>query len=1208
MRITRKTMIALLTLTVALLLPLSAQAAPPDDQCSSPMSSDGHHDWRIVDSTPATCTDRESVSWQCYNCERTYIEFFPAAGHTWGPWEEYPNCVEEGLRQRQCQVCQIWESESLPPKGHDWDGGEVTVPATCSSQGVRTFTCSRCGATQTEAIEKTDHQPVRVTEVYPTCIEPGRSVIQCAICGEKLTNPDYLPALGHDWDEGKVITPATCSSQGLITFTCSRCGTTHTEATEKTNHQPEKVTEVYPTCTEGGSAIYKCAVCGEKLTNPDYLPPLGHEWGEGKVTTPATCNRQGVRTFTCSRCGATRTEAVEKTNHQPEKVTEVYPTCTESGSSIYKCAICGEKLTNPDSIPALGHDYGEWKTETPATCVQRGMKVRACERCGKEEYEYAASLGHEWDEGTVTKLQGNITSGEMTFICARCGEIRTEEIPPNFSSQDLFLDLRNVPPEAANAEYSGGLWIVTEPKGGAAALDGSVTYTLSVEAEGGVPPYTYEWHWVAEKLPYVIADDLGGDVNGLKHAVASAFESRRGEYAKAKEKGGSAASALFLGLGKELGYSLTESEEEFSDAFSGIEDLNDRIVSSGPEAEYAASQPGEYYVVVRDQTGDEAYSARVTVTETLYFTKQPKNTNLNGHGSVTLTCKAGGGSGAYLYCFRNTETGELLEKDLSQGTVTVSQPGVYVFEVDDFATGEQAVSQPVTVYDAVPLTVSGLADVSLNENESATLSATVTGGVEPYAYQWQRQENDQDSAFPSFGDLPEAAEASIEVTYAELGRYQLLVTDAMGETACASALVANPLTIIKQPEGADLSSKSTSFYLDVEISAATAPYTYTLLMEGEERDSKQTHLTTCEFEITQSGVYAIRVEDAGGRSVISQYVNVRNMALNILSNTYAASVTQLGKHVTLRVVAAGGVEPYTYSWIKISRSADFEACYAGSSYITPDFEGDTGEYAVKEPFTSWKCIVTDAEGTMAVAYPMYVNVEGTLLIITEQPQSVQLDYSKEPYKAVLKCKALASSGHPLTYTWEKKGLSGWQTCAVGDTLTLEERTTESGLYYFTDATYRCRVRDTVTREETVSDEAAVKLPPLKAKAYQAEKSMTVKLEIEGGAEPYTIACERRRNAHNSVFSYEYGVDILETLKYTFDLNGHGAGIEKDGHHYIFTYNNMPRRDKSSWIDGVQYLPWTYVFTITDGQGNTINVNTGEMKFDNTNSGDNAFVI
>ena len=63
-----------------------------------------------------------------------------------------------------------------------------------------------------------------------------------------------------------------------------------------------------PTCTEKGYTTHTCA-CGDSYVDT-YVDALGHAWDNGKVTKEPTETETGVKTFTCTRCGETRTETI----------------------------------------------------------------------------------------------------------------------------------------------------------------------------------------------------------------------------------------------------------------------------------------------------------------------------------------------------------------------------------------------------------------------------------------------------------------------------------------------------------------------------------------------------------------------------------------------------------------------------------------------------------------------------------------------------------------------------------------------------------------------------------------------------------------------------------------------------------------------------------------------------------------------------------
>ena len=75
-------------------------------------------------------------------------------------------------------------------------------------------------------------------------------------------------------------------------------------------------TVVAPTCTEQGYTLHTCPSCGDTYRDA-WTDALGHSWDAGRVTVPATEDTDGERTFTCTRCGAERTEVIPKTGETP---------------------------------------------------------------------------------------------------------------------------------------------------------------------------------------------------------------------------------------------------------------------------------------------------------------------------------------------------------------------------------------------------------------------------------------------------------------------------------------------------------------------------------------------------------------------------------------------------------------------------------------------------------------------------------------------------------------------------------------------------------------------------------------------------------------------------------------------------------------------------------------------------------------------------
>ena len=147
------------------------------------------------------------------------------------------------------------------------------------------------------------------------------------------------------------------------------------ESAENAQHKFYEITDggKKPTCTEDGcTGAQKCRYCGYINFSGSVIKKLGHAWDAGEVTTSATCTAEGVKTFTCTRCKTTKTEAVPTLAHTPVAVAGKEATCTETGlTEGKKCSVCGTVLVERTEIPAKGHTPVT-DAAVAATCSTKG--------------------------------------------------------------------------------------------------------------------------------------------------------------------------------------------------------------------------------------------------------------------------------------------------------------------------------------------------------------------------------------------------------------------------------------------------------------------------------------------------------------------------------------------------------------------------------------------------------------------------------------------------------------------------------------------------------------------------------------------------------------------------------------------------------------------------------------------------------------------
>ena len=326
-----------------------------------------HENTELRNAKEATCTKPGYTGdTYCTDCgEKTGTgTAIPAKGHTEviDPAVE-PTCTTPGKTEgKHCSVCNaiIVAQTEIPANGHSWDEGKVTTAPTCKNAGVKTYTCTVCNETKTEAIDATGHTSVEVSEKPATCTEAGHKAgKKCSVCGETLSGMEEIPATGHQWDEGKVTTAPTCKNAGVKTYTCTVCNETKTEAIAATGHTSVEVPEKPATCTEAGhKAGKKCSVCGKTLSGMEEIPAKGHT----EVIDPAvepTCTEPGkTEGKHCSVCNAVivAQQEIPAKGHTEVIDPAVEPTCTEPGKTEGKhCSVCNEVLVAQTVIPAKGH-------------------------------------------------------------------------------------------------------------------------------------------------------------------------------------------------------------------------------------------------------------------------------------------------------------------------------------------------------------------------------------------------------------------------------------------------------------------------------------------------------------------------------------------------------------------------------------------------------------------------------------------------------------------------------------------------------------------------------------------------------------------------------------------------------------------------------------------------------------------------------------
>ena len=271
------------------------------------------------------------------------VVYYPQGSYTWlaelkddGTWQGYqtgfwhgdhiaaftdtvvaPTCTEQGYTHHVCTVkgCTYAPVDDtyVAATDHTWVKTQ-TNPPTCTEQGTAFYKCSACGATRTEKIAPLGHDLSRC-DLRPaaTCTQPGRAVGTCARCDVKID--EVIPAKGHDYSYAETSVAPTCTEPGHYKGTCPTCGKDYDDVVPALGHDwGEWVTSIEPTVSTVGYRYHVCNRDGCGYREGEDIPKLHtHTWDAGVVTQKPTAAEPGVRTYTCTVCGQTRTEAIPAT-------------------------------------------------------------------------------------------------------------------------------------------------------------------------------------------------------------------------------------------------------------------------------------------------------------------------------------------------------------------------------------------------------------------------------------------------------------------------------------------------------------------------------------------------------------------------------------------------------------------------------------------------------------------------------------------------------------------------------------------------------------------------------------------------------------------------------------------------------------------------------------------------------------------------------
>lgn len=363
------------------------------------------HDWNAeyaIDVKP-TCTQPGSKSIHCSRCDATKdVTEIEPLGHDWEDdftIDVKPTCTQPGSKSIHCSRCDaIKDVTEIEPTGHSFGEWTVSKDSTCVAGGQKTRKCEICGYTE---YEDTDIDPDAheweedyTIDKEPTCTTEGSKSIHCSRC-DATKDSTVIPVTDHTYGEWEIVTPSTCTENGVKKHACIHCGFEQTEIIEPAHEwEDSRTVDIAPSCTEQGEDSVHCRNCDERKDIKE-ISPKGHDWSEWKTLVEPTITSEGKEYRACNVCGIKEEKALPKLSgkkewkhdekkhwhvddngniidaddHEFKWVVDKEPTATEPGIGHYECIAC--------AFEKAPEEFGKRNPETGASSLAAWIAVAA---------------------------------------------------------------------------------------------------------------------------------------------------------------------------------------------------------------------------------------------------------------------------------------------------------------------------------------------------------------------------------------------------------------------------------------------------------------------------------------------------------------------------------------------------------------------------------------------------------------------------------------------------------------------------------------------------------------------------------------------------------------------------------------------------------------------------------------------------------------
>ena len=381
--------------------------------------------------------------WHAATCEHT-TEVRGKAKHSFGDWTitKEPTEEAEGSREKSCTVCEYTVPEVIEKLEHKHKFAEsltkdethhwyaaicehttevsskaehsfcnwtTTKAATEEAEGTKERSCTVCGYTAKEAIEKLAHTH-KFTEEWTSDSSGHWHVATCEDTDEKSGFTE------HSFGEYVSNNDATTEADGTKTRECSVCGYKDTVTDEGSKIHVHTFAEEW---TSDSSGHWHAATC--KHTT-EVSGKVAHSFGDWTVTKAATEEAEGTKERSCTVCGYTATEVIEKLAHTHKFATD----WTKDATNHWHVSTCGHEVTDGKAT----HTFGKWQVTKEASCIENGERKATCTVCDFEKTEVSGKAAHSFGVYKVVQEPTDTQAGRNERICKYCVYVDSVVLQP----------------------------------------------------------------------------------------------------------------------------------------------------------------------------------------------------------------------------------------------------------------------------------------------------------------------------------------------------------------------------------------------------------------------------------------------------------------------------------------------------------------------------------------------------------------------------------------------------------------------------------------------------------------------------------------------------------------------------------------------------------------------------------------------------------